>query len=210
MPLRVLLADDHAIVRDGLKAVLERAGLDVVGEAADGHEALALAERHKPDVAVLDLSMPLLNGLEAGREILRACPGTRVVLLTMHAEEHQVITAIRAGIRGYVLKSQTSSDLVHAIRGVSRGDVYLSPGVSRVFVEGYLAPAPTASDLLAPRELQILRLIAEGKTSKEIAAVLKLTVKSVESYRSRIMEKLDIHQTAGLVRYAIRRGLIEP
>jgi two-component system, NarL family, response regulator NreC len=210
MPLRVLLADDHAIVREGLKLLLERAGLDVVGEATDGHEALALAERHKPDVAVLDVSMPLLNGLEAGREILRTCPATRVVLLTMHAEEHQVITAIRAGIRGYVLKSQTSSDLVQAIRNVWRGDVYLSPGVSRVFVEGYLAPTPSASDLLAPRELQILRLIAEGKTSKEIATLLKLTVKSVESYRSRIMEKLDIHQTAGLVRYAIRCGLIEP
>lgn len=210
MPLRVLLADDHAIVREGLKLLLERAGLDVVGEAADGHEAVALAERHKPDVAVLDVSMPLLNGLEAGREILRTCPATRVVLLTMHAEEHQVITAIRAGIRGYVLKSQTSSDLVQAVRNVWRGDVYLSPGVSRVFVEGYLAPTPSASDVLAPRELQILRLIAEGKTSKEIATLLNLTVKSVESYRSRIMEKLDIHQTAGLVRYAIRSGLIEP
>jgi two-component system, NarL family, response regulator NreC len=210
MPLRVLLADDHAVVREGFRLMLEREGLEVVGEAADGRDACARAKTLKPDVAVLDLSMPHLNGVEAGREILRTCPGTRVVLLTLHAEQHQVITAIRAGIRGYVLKSQTASDLIHAIRAVAGGDVYLSPGVSRVFVEEFLAPTPGAADLLAPRELQILKLIAEGKTSKEIATLLNLTVKSVESYRSRIMDKLDIHQTAGLVRYAIRSGLIEP
>ena len=210
MPLRVLLADDHAIVREGFKLMLEREGLDVVGEAGNGREAIDLAQALKPDIVVLDLYMPLLNGFNAARGILRACPGTGVILLTMHAEEHQVVAAIRAGIRGYVLKTQTRSDLSHAILEVARGDVYLSPGVSRVFVEGYLAPTSRAPDLLAPRERQILRLIAEGKTSKEIAVLLDLTVKSVESYRSRIMEKLDIHQTAGLVRYAIRRGIIEP
>src|SRR5262245_21200893 len=192
MALRVLLADDHTLVRQGFKLMLERDGLDVVGEASDGRDAVELARAHKPDIVVLDLYMPSLDGLDIARLILRDCPGTGVILLTVHAEEHQVMEAIRSGVRGYVLKTQTWPDLVNAIQEVARGNVYLSPSVSRVFVDGYLAPTPRASDLLAPRERQVLRLIAEGKTSKEIAGLLHLTVKSVESYRSRIMEKLDI------------------
>jgi DNA-binding NarL/FixJ family response regulator len=148
--------------------------------------------------------------MEAAREILQHRPGARVVLLTMHTEEHQIVAALRAGIRGYVVKTQAAEDLVYAIREVIRGEIYLSPGVSRVFVEGYLSQAPASPDPLAPRERQVLQLIAEGKTSKEVASLLDLTIRTAESYRSRIMEKLDIHDTAGLVRYAIRRGLIEP
>jgi len=210
VPLRILLADDHVIVRQGLKALLEREGFEVVGEASDGHEALQMAETVRPDVVVLDLSMPLLNGLDAAQGILRANPRVRTILLTMHTEDHQVVKALQVGIRGYVVKTQAAEDLVQAIREVSQGRVYLSPGISEVVVEGYLAKADLPPDPLTPRERQVLQLVAEGKTTKEIAALLGLTVKTAESYRTRIMEKLEIHQTAGLVRYAIRRGLVQP
>ena len=209
MPLRILLADDHHIVRQGLRVLLEREGLQVVGEATNGQEAVRLAQTHKPDVAVLDLMMPSLNGLEAGREILQTHAATAVILLTMHTQEHQIATALRAGIRGYLLKTQAAEDLVHAIHEVLRGEVYLSPGVSRIVVDGYLTGARPEEDPLAPRERQVLQLVAEGKTSKEIAVILGLTVKTAESYRARLMEKLDVHETAGLVRYAIRHGIID-
>jgi len=207
--MRVMLADDHQLVRQGIRALLEREGLDVVAEATNGREAVNLAAAMNPDVAVLDLIMPLLNGLEAAREILAHRPLARVVLLTMHTEEPQIVAALRAGVRGYVVKSQAAEDLVQAIREVGRGNAYLSPGVSRVLVDGFVSQSTPAADPLAPRERQVLQLVAEGKTSKEIAAMLDLTVRTAESYRTRIMEKLGIHETAGLVRYAIRRGLIE-
>jgi len=207
---RVLLADDHQLVRQGFKALLEQAGFAVVGEGTNGREAVELARTHRPEVAVLDLVMPLLNGLEAGRQILALNAGTRVVLLTMHTEEHQVIAALRAGIRGYVVKTQAAEDLVQAIQEVLRGGVYLSPAVSRVLVEGYLTRPEPEINALTGREREVLQLVAEGKTSKEIASLLDLSVKTAESYRSRIMDKLDIHETAGLVRYAIRHGFIEP
>lgn len=210
MPLRVLLADDHQIVRQGLRALLEREGLEVVGEAADGREAVRLAQALSPDVAVLDLAMPQLNGLEAAREILQACPRTKPILLTMHTDDHQIVNALRSGIRGYVVKTQATEELVQAIREVTRGGTYLSPGVSRVVVEAYLARAEPPPDPLTRRERQVLQLVAEGKTSKEIAALLGVTSKTAETYRAGLMEKLDIHDTAGLVRYAIRRGLIQP
>ncbi len=209
MPLRILLADDHEIVRQGFRALLEREGLEVVAEATNGQEAVRMARALNPDVAVLDLVMPLLNGLDAAREILQTCSRTRVILLTMHTEEHQIVAALRVGIRGYLAKTQAAEDLVQAIREVARGEVYLSPGVSRVVVDAYLASGQAPSDPLTPRERQVLQLVAEGKTSKEIAALLELTPKTAESYRTRIMEKLDIHDTAGLVRYAIRQGLIQ-
>ena len=210
MPIQVLLADDHLIVRQGLKALLEREGFTVVGEAVDGHEAVRLAQALHPDVAVLDLAMPLLNGLDTAREILRISPRTRTILLTMHPEDHYIFEALRAGIEGYVLKTQAAEDLVRAIREVFRGMIYLSPGVSRAVVQAYLTKADLPPDSLAPRERQVLQLVAEGKTTKEIAVLLGISVKTAESYRSRIMQKLDIHETAGLVRYAIRRGLIQP
>jgi DNA-binding NarL/FixJ family response regulator len=210
MSFRVVLADDHHIVRQGLRVLLEKEGLKVVAEAENGRDAVQLAQQHKPDVVVLDLMMPLLNGLEAGREILHNRYASAAILLTMHTEEHQIAMALRAGIRGYLLKTQAAEDLVQAIREVIRGEIYLSPGVSRIVVDGYLSGERPGADPLAPRERQVLQLVAEGKTSKEIAVVLGLTVKTAESYRARVMEKLDVHETAGLVRYAIRHGLIDP
>jgi two-component system response regulator NreC len=209
MPLRILIADDHAIVCQGFRALLERAGFDVVGEAADGREAVRLAGELKPDIALLDVSMPLTNGLEAGREIQRANKDTHVVLLTMHAEDHLMAAALRSGIRAYVLKSQAAEDLVVAIRAVMRHQIYLSPGISKFVVDAYVNGESAPVDPLAPRERQVLQLVAEGKTSKEIAVMLGWSTKTAESYRARVMGKLDIHDTAGLVRYAIRQGIVQ-
>lgn len=208
MRVRVLLADDHIMVRQGLKAMVERDGFDVVGEAADGHEAIQLAKDHRPDVAILDLSMPLLNGLDAAREIIQVSPKTRTVLLTMYTEDQYVMEALRAGVRGYVLKSQAPSDLMQAIREVSQGTIYLSPGVSRALVDAYLAKTDMPPDPLTPRERQVLQLVAEGKTTKDVAVLLGISVKTAESHRTRLMEKLGIHETASLVRYAIRSGIV--
>ena len=210
MSLRILLADDHGIFRQGVKALLEREGFRVDGEAADGHTAIQMAAQLTPDVVVVDLAMPLLNGLDAAREITRVSPRTRTILLTMHAEDPYVARALQAGVRGYVLKSQAAEDLVQAIREVARGAVYLSPGVSQTVVEAYLAKRDLPADPLTPREHQVLQLIAEGKTTKEVASLLGVSVKTAESHRMRIMTKLDIHETAGLVRYAIRQGLVRP
>jgi DNA-binding NarL/FixJ family response regulator len=209
MPLRVLIADDHSIVRAGFRALLERNGFEVVGEAVNGQEAVRLAGELRPDIALLDVSMPLLNGLEAGREIQRAHKDTHVVLLTMHTEDHLMAAALRSGIRAYVLKSQAAEDLVLAMRAVVRRQVYLSPGISKFAVDAYVNGEPAPIDPLARRERQVLQLVAEGKTSKEIAVVLGLSTKTAESYRARVMMKLDIHDTAGLVRYAIRKGIVE-
>ena len=209
MAVRVLLADDHRIVRQGVKALLERAGFSVVAECADGHEAVRLAKDLSPDVAVIDLEMPGLNGLEAARAIQQCVPRTKTVLLTMHTRDEYVLQAVRAGIRGCVLKTDALEDLVRAIEEVLRGGTYLSPRMSRTVVEAYLAKTDLPPDPLTTRERQVLQLVAEGKTTKEIAQLLGLTVKAAESHRSRIMDKLEIHHTAGLVRYAIREGLIQ-
>ena len=210
MAHRVLLADDHAIVREGLRALLEREGFVVVAEAADGRDAVSRAEQHRPDVAVLDLVMPTLNGLDAGREILRSGTAKAAILLTMAAEEYQIAAALRAGFLAYLLKTQAARELIAGIHAALRGHVFLSSGVSRIVVDGYLSGAKAPVDSLAPRERQVLQLVAEGRTSKEIAALLGLSVKTAESYRARLMEKLDIHETASLVRYAIRQGLVAP
>ncbi len=210
MPLQILLADDHQMVREGLKMLLERAGFKVVGEASDGQEAVRRVRDLGPDVAVLDLAMPLLNGLDAAREIVRVAPRTRPILLTVHSEEPYVMKALRVGVKGYVLKTQAAPDLVQAINEVSRDRLYLSPGISRAVVEAYLAKTELPPDPLSPREREVLQLVAEGKTTKEIARLLGVSVKTAENHRTRILAKLDIHETAGLVRYAIRRGLIQP
>ena len=210
MPCRVLLADDHEIVRQGVRALLEEAGHDVVGEAADGREACELARKLRPNVAVLDLAMPLLNGMDAAGEIRRVSPGTITILLTMHTERPYVLQALRAGAKGYVLKTQAADDLIRAIREVRGGAVYLSPGVAVGLVDAYLSEEDEPKELLTARERQVLQLIAEGKTTKAIAELLGISFKTAESHRNRTMKKLDIHQTAGLVRYAIRRGLIRP
>lgn len=204
----ILLADDHPMFRQGLKALLEREGLTVVAEAQDGHQALRLAREHTPDVAVLDLSMPLLNGIDVARDILKHSSNTQVVLLTMYEDKAYVLEALRAGVRGYVLKAQAAADLLTAIREVIRGAVYLSPGISKTVVDAYMGKSELPLEPLTDRERQVLQLVAEGKTTKEVARLLGLSVKTADSHRSRIMQKLDIHETATLVRYAIRRGFI--
>ncbi|MEX0900000.1 MAG: response regulator transcription factor [Gammaproteobacteria bacterium] len=206
---RILIADDHPMFRQGLKTLLEREGFEVVGEAADGHEAARLARQLNPSIAVLDLGMPSLNGIEAARDIYKRAPGTQVVLLTMYEDDAYVLEALRAGIRGYVLKAQAASDLLAAIREVLRGAVYLSPGISEAVINAYMSKAELPPDPLTDRERQVLQLVAEGNTTKQIASTLGVSVKTAESHRTRMMQKLAIHETASLVRYAIRRGFIK-
>ena len=209
MPVRVLLADDHAVVREGLRVLLEREGFEVAAEASDGREAIRLCEAQPPDVAVLDIGMPLLNGIDAAREITKSNPRIKVILLTMHTEDHLVLEGLRSGIVGYVLKTKASSELVQAIRSVGRGEMFLTQSISRTVVEALRGQNEISERALSDRERQVLQLVAEGKTTKEIAALLGISVKTAESHRSNIMDKLDIHDTAGLVRYAIRCGLIQ-
>jgi DNA-binding NarL/FixJ family response regulator len=209
MGIRILLADDHKIVRQGLSALLIEQGFQVVAESGNGQEAVQQAEKLRPDVAVLDIGMPLLNGIDATKEIARISPRTRTILLTMHTEESFVLSSLRAGARGYLLKSRAAEDLVQAIRDVYRGEIYLSPGISETVVDAFLKATTAPAEPLSDRERQVLQLIAEGKRTKEIATVLGISINTAESHRNHIMEKLDIHDVAGLVRYAIRHGLIE-
>lgn len=209
MPIQVLLADDHQIVRQSLKVLLEKEGLKIVGEASNGQEAVKIAESIHPDVAVLDVSMAVLNGIDAAKEIQKVSPQTKTIFLTVHDEDPYLLDALRVGAKGYVVKTHAAENLVQAIREASRGGVYLSPEVSRAVVQAYQNKTELSSEPLSPRERQVLQLIAEGKTTKEVAGVLNISVKTAETHRTRIMEKLDIHETAGLVRYAIRRGLVQ-
>jgi len=209
MSLRVLIAEDHQLVSDGLVALLKAAGHEVVGRASDGQTAVRLAETLHPDVAILDASMPLLNGIDASRAIQRIRPDTKAIIVTVHDEDEYVLNAFRAGVRGYVLKKQAATDLLQAIKEVHAGSVYVSPGMSRALVDAVRTNTEMRSDLLTGREREVLQLVAEGKTSKEIASVLDVSVKTAETHRANIMNKLDIHETAGLVRYAIRHGMVE-
>jgi DNA-binding NarL/FixJ family response regulator len=208
VPIRVLLADDHELVRDGIKITLESNGLTIVGEASEGREAVRMARDLKPDVAVFDVSMPGLNGVDAARLAIKETPGLKIVLLTVHTENEYVDEALKAGVSGYVLKKQATADLVRAIEQVSLGNIYLSPGISRAVMEAFRSGTQLASRTLTAREREVLQLIAEGKTTKEIGGVLGISVKTAETHRSRVMDKLEIRDTAGLVRYAIRVGLI--
>ena len=210
MSITVVLGDDHPLVRQGVRRMLEGHEFEIVGEGSDGLEVIELAQRFHPDVILLDLSMPTLNGLGAVRELTRVSPLTKIIILTMHTEEHYILEALRAGVKGCVSKTQAPEHLLQAIREVCRGGVYLSPSVSGVVVQGYLANTETPYDPLTDRERQVLQLIAEGKTTKEIAVILGVSVKTAESHRSSLMGKLDIHSTAEVVRYAIRRGLVAP
>jgi DNA-binding NarL/FixJ family response regulator len=210
MGVSVLLADDHPVFRQGLRALLEREMFQVVGEAADGFEAIAMAERLQPQIVVIDLAMPALNGIDAVREIVKRAPRAKAILLTMFTEEHHVLEALRAGVKGCVSKSQAAEHLLQAIQDVFVGGVYLSPHVSGAVVQAYLAKSDLPYEPLTPRERQVLQLIAEGRTTKETAAMLDVSVKTAETHRTNLMVKLDIHSTAGLVRYAIRRGLLQP
>jgi two-component system response regulator NreC len=205
--MRILLADDHRIVREGVRALLERAGFDVVAEAEDGRAAVHLAHLHRPDLAVLDLVMPGLGGIECAREILAMHPKTGIVLLTVFPDEHQVVAAMRAGVRGYVVKTQAATELVEAIGQVSDGAVYMGTKMSHVLANlcfsGGMVP-----EALTPRLQEMLRLIGEGTSTRDSAGILGVSENTAKLYRSRIMAKLDIHDTAGLVRYAIRSGLV--
>ena len=210
MSVTVVLGDDHPLVRQGVRRLLEGREFEILGEGSDGLEVIELAQRLRPDIILLDLSMPTLNGIGAVRELARVAPSAKVIILTMHTEEHYILEALRAGVKGCVSKTQAPEHLLQAIREVCRGGVYLSPSVSGVVVQGYLSKTEMPYDPLTDRERQVMQLIAEGKTTKEVAVILGVSVKTAESHRSSLMGKLDIHSTAEVVRYAIRRGLVEP
>jgi len=204
----MLLVDDHSMFRQGVKALLEREGFKVVGEASNGYEAVRKVRQLNPGLVIMDIGMSVLNGIDATREIIKRSPDTQVILLTMFEDDVYVLESLKAGIRGYVLKTQATTDLVNAIHEVLGGAIYLSPGISETIIKAYMTKQNFQTDILTDRERQVLQLIAEGNTSKKIASMLGLSTKTAESHRSRIMQKLDIHETAGLVRYAIRRRLI--
>jgi len=211
--LRVLLADDHALVRAGMRSLLrDIEGVAVVGEAADGGQALALAERERPDVVLLDIAMKGMNGLEAAARFRELHPGIKVIILSMHASEEYVLQALRAGAAAYLIKDSATAELELALRSVMRGETYLSPAISRQVVEGYVqrVGAGTGEDPLTPRQREVLKRIAEGRSTKEIAFDLGLSVKTVETHRAQIMERVGIRDVAGLVRYAMRTGLVPP
>lgn len=212
--VRILLADDHAVIRRGLRLLLEQQpDFRVVAEAGDGREALQLAESVQPDVAVLDISMPNLNGIEAARQIRAKLPGTSIVILSVHSDESYVLRALKAGVRGYLLKESPESDFLRAIRSVTEGKAFFSPLVSRLLVEDYVRQMQSngvedSFELLSAREREILQLVAEGKTNKEVANLLHLSPYTVETHRSNILGKLNIHSIPELILYAVRKGLI--
>jgi len=208
--IRILLADDHAVVRQGFRMILaEQPDMEIVGEAGNGREAVELAENLKPDIVVMDVSMPELNGIEATRRLGDSLPHTRVVALSMHKDSVYVREILRAGARGYLLKDSVAADLVSAIRAVAGGESYLSPAVSNAVLDDYRRHVTNPIDLLTSREREVLQMLAEGKTNKEIAVVLNLSVYTVDAHRGRIMEKLNLHSINELVRFAVRNGLID-
>ncbi len=211
--IRVLLADDHSLVRAGIRSLLgAMAEVQVVGEAASGEEALELAARQQPDVVLMDIAMKGITGLEAAARMRETQPAVRVVILSMHSGEEYVLQALRAGAAGYLLKDAATGELELALRSVMRGESWLSPAVSRQVVEGYVqrSGAEAAPDVLTARQREVLRLLAGGKSTKEIAFFLNLSVKTVETHRAQIMERLGIRDVPGLVRYALRTGLVPP
>jgi DNA-binding NarL/FixJ family response regulator len=212
--LRLLLADDHTVVRQGLRKVLEqRPDWEVVAEAGNGRDAVRLAEAHQPDVAVLDVAMPLLNGIEATRQIARRVPATRILELSMHADEAYVTQILEAGAKGYLLKDSADVDLVEAVQAVSQGRSFFSPAIARRMSDNYQRQPGEGGltdryVLLSEREREIFQLVAEAMTNKEIAAMLNVSPTTVETHRARIMEKLDVHSAAEIVLYAVRRGIV--
>jgi two-component system response regulator NreC len=209
-PVRLVLADDHLVLRQALKALLEQRGLQVVADEADGRAAVSAVRRHSPDVAVLDVAMPVLNGVDAAREIARIAPTCPIILLSGIEDNRFVREALKVGVRGFVQKSQGCDDLVHAIEEVRGGRLYVSPGASQAIVDACAAEQPAQGSRLTPRERQVLQLVGEGKSTKQIAEVLRISVKTAEFHRGRLMKKLNVHDTANLVRYAIREGFITP
>jgi DNA-binding NarL/FixJ family response regulator len=208
--IRVLLADDHAMVRKGFRLILEaQPDMEISGEAGNGREAVELAEKLHPDVVVMDVAMPELNGIEATRRLAVSSPHTRVLALSMHKDSVYVREILRAGARGYLLKDSIDTDLINAVRAVAKGDGYISPGVSDAVLSDYRRHVTDPLDLLTSREREVLQMIAESKTNKEIAVALSLSVYTVEAHRGKIMEKLNLHSTGELVRFAVRHGLVD-
>ena len=212
-PLRVLLVDDHALVRAGMRSLLQDLpDVEVVAEAGDGADALAAAERERPDVVLMDIAMKGMNGLEAAARLRERLPGVKVIILSMHTSEEYVLLALRAGAAAYLIKDSATSELELALKCVMRGETYLSPAISRQVVDGYVqrVGASAGPEPLTPRQREVLKRIAEGRSTKEIAFELSLSVKTVETHRAQIMERLGIRDVAGLVRYAMRAGLVPP
>jgi DNA-binding NarL/FixJ family response regulator len=208
--IRILLADDHAVVRQGFKMILgAQTDMEIVGEAGNGRDATQLAEELRPDVIVMDVAMPELNGIEATRRLAASVPHTRVIALSMHKDSVYVREMLRAGARGYLLKDAPAGDLVSAVRAVASGESYLSPAVSNAVLDDYRRHVTNPIDLLTSREREVLQMLAEGKTNKEIAVILNLSVYTVDAHRGRIMEKLNLHSINELVRFAVRNGLID-
>jgi len=213
-PIRILLADDHTVVRKGLRLLLENEpGFQVVADAATGREAVALAEQHEPDVVVMDIAMPILNGIEAARQIVARQPNAAVVFLSMHSDESYVLRALKAGARAYLLKDSAEHDLIQAVRAVSEGKAFFSPAISKMLVEDYLRQmqerkVEDSYELLTTREREIVQLLAEGKNNKDVASILNLSLYTVETHRSNIFQKLNLHSGAELILYAIRKGVI--
>jgi two-component system response regulator NreC len=208
--IRILLADDHALVRQGFSMILgAEPDMEVVGQAGNGREAVEMAEKIQPDLIVMDVAMPELNGIEATRRLASSLPRTRVLALSMHKDSVYVREILRAGARGYLLKDSGDADLIAAVRAVARGEGYISPAVSEAVLSDYRRHVTDPLDLLTSREREVLQMIAEGKTNKEIATVLNLSVYTVEAHRGRIMEKLNLHSAGELVRFALRSGLID-
>lgn len=212
--IKIILVDDHELVRAGISSLLEKMdGVDVIGEAGNGRDALKLIKQMMPDIVLMDIAMAQMNGIEATRRIKKLCKDTRVIILSMYSNEEYVLQALQAGASGYLLKDAATLELELAVKAVSRNEIYLSPGVSRHVVESYKKRVSTEGHFvgqLTQRQREILQLIAEGRTTKEIASILSVAVKTVDAHRTQMMNRLDIHDIAGLVRYAIRVGLINP
>jgi DNA-binding NarL/FixJ family response regulator len=213
--IRIILADDHTILREGIQALIDnQPDMQVVGEAQDGHTVVRLATRLKPDLVIMDIAMPLLNGLEATRQIKKACPVTQILILTMHENEEYIRQALASGAMGYILKDAAARELLDAIRSIQKGEAVLSPAITRLVIEDYLRwgdsrPQDDNTNMLSEREREVLQLIAEGYANKQIGEILSISIKTVQAHRTNLMKKLDLHDRGDLIKYAIQKKIID-